>query len=85
MARKKLDIDEKRVRMELYLRPETKAAMELLYTGLCGVVTEDGAGKVRVVVSRSLYWENVIMEHLASQEELLRIFGMMKAGTFGKE
>lgn len=75
----------KKVKLEIYVSIDTKEEMELLYGGLCGVVTQDSRGRVSVEVSRSVYWESVIREHLASQEELLRIFRMKRDGHFMKE
>jgi hypothetical protein len=75
----------KKSRLELYISNETKEEMELLYNGLCGAVTEDSHGRAHVDVSRSIYWESVIRDHLNSQGDLIRMFRMIKSGEFGKE
>ena len=75
----------KKSRLELYISKQTRDDMELLYNGLCGVASSDRFGRAHVDVSRSVYWESVIRDHLNSQGDMLRIFRMMADGTFKKE
>ena len=74
----------KKSRLELYLSKQTRDDMELLYRGLCGVASNDRFGRAHVDVSRSVYWESVIRDHLEKQGDMLRIFRMMEDGTFKK-
>lgn len=75
----------KKVQFKIYLDPNVKADMDLLYEGICNAVSTDASRHWHVDVSKSKYWESVISEHLNSQNDLLRIFKMKKAGTFGIE
>lgn len=61
-----------KVQFKIRVRPEVKAAMDLLYKSIDDLVSKEDKRKWKVV-SYSDYWEIVFKDHLAANSDHLRL------------